>query len=106
MPSPRRLFRLLPSVLVLLATVALLLVGCGGDGDEATDGDAAGTTGGSESAEPVTLSVGLFGTFGYKEAGLYDEYMELKTVTPRLYLLTKLIMELGRNPPPKMKPVP
>src|SRR5688572_9535630 len=72
MPSPRRLFRLLPSVLVLLATVALLLVGCGGDGDEATDADAAGTGGGSESAEPVTLSVGLFGTFGYEEAGLYD----------------------------------
>lgn len=77
MPSPRRLFRLLASVLVLLATVALLLVGCGGDGDEASDADAAGTGGGSESAEPVTLSVGLFGTFGYKEAGLYDEYMEL-----------------------------
>src|SRR5262245_44169182 len=78
MPSPRRLFRLLPGVLVLLATLALLLVGCGGDGDEATDADAAGTTGSSsESAEPVTLSVGLFGTFGYEEAGLYDEYMEL-----------------------------
>ena len=77
MPSPRRLFRLLPSVLVLLATVALLLVGCGCDGDEATDADAAGTSGGSESAEPVTLTVGLFGTFGYEEAGLYDEYKEL-----------------------------
>jgi cellobiose transport system substrate-binding protein len=31
----------------------------------------------AESAEPITLTVGLFGTFGYKEAGLYDEYMEL-----------------------------
>lgn len=31
------------------------------------------------------------------------EYMELKTVTPRLYLLTKLIMELGKAPPPRMK---
>jgi hypothetical protein len=31
------------------------------------------------------------------------EYMEMKSVTPRLYLLTKLIMDLGRNPPPRMK---
>jgi len=27
----------------------------------------------------------------------------LGTVTPRLYLLTKLIMDLGKNPPPRMK---
>ncbi len=26
---------------------------------------------------PVTLTIGLFGTFGFKEAGLYDEYMKL-----------------------------
>jgi cellobiose transport system substrate-binding protein len=75
MPSPRRLFRLLPTVLVLLATVALLLVGCGGDDDD-DSADAAGT-GATESAEPVTLTVGLFGTFGYEEAGLYDEYERL-----------------------------
>jgi cellobiose transport system substrate-binding protein len=75
MPSPRRPFRLLPSVLVLLAAVALLAVGCGGDGEE--DADASAETGASESAEPVTLTVGLFGTFGYKEAGLYDEYERL-----------------------------
>jgi cellobiose transport system substrate-binding protein len=31
----------------------------------------------AESEEPVTLKVGLFGTFGYKEAGLYDEYEQL-----------------------------
>ena len=75
MPSPRRLFRLLPTVLVLLATVALLLVGCGGDDDD-DSADAAGT-GATESAEPVTLTVGLFGTFGFEEAGLYDEYERL-----------------------------
>lgn len=47
-----------------------LAVGCGG-GDDAKTNAAAPTT----SDEPVTLNVGLFGTFGYKEAGLYDEYM-------------------------------
>jgi glutamate carboxypeptidase len=31
------------------------------------------------------------------------EWIDLKSVTPRLYLLTKLIMELGRNPPPRIK---
>jgi glutamate carboxypeptidase len=29
-----------------------------------------------------------------------DEYIELGTVTPRLYLLTKLMMQLGHKPPP------
>jgi glutamate carboxypeptidase len=27
------------------------------------------------------------------------EYLDLTTVTPRLYLLTELLMNLGRNPP-------
>jgi cellobiose transport system substrate-binding protein len=29
------------------------------------------------SAAPATLTVGLFGTFGYKESGLYDAYHQL-----------------------------
>ena len=29
------------------------------------------------------------------------EYLDLKTLTPRLYLLTKLIMDVGANPPKK-----
>jgi di/tripeptidase len=33
-----------------------------------------------------------------------DEYVELGTVTPRLYLLTKLVMELGHKPPPRIHP--
>jgi glutamate carboxypeptidase len=32
-----------------------------------------------------------------------EEYVDLKSVTPRLYLLTKLIMDLGRNPPARAK---
>ncbi|MEU9579575.1 ABC transporter substrate-binding protein [Streptomyces chilikensis] len=60
---------------VVLATVAALgaglLAGCADDGkdEESTgSGDAKGKT---------TITVGLFGTFGFKEAGLYDEYMKL-----------------------------
>jgi cellobiose transport system substrate-binding protein len=63
-------------LLVVAASLVLVGLGCGGE-------DAA--SGGSETAaasnEKVTLTVGLFGTFGYKEAGLYDEYM---TVHPNV----------------------
>lgn len=74
MPMPRRTFRLLPRVLPLLAAaaaLALLFAGCGG-GDEESEAASGGNV-----DEPVTLTVGLFGTFGYEEAGLYDEYMRL-----------------------------
>jgi cellobiose transport system substrate-binding protein len=46
--------------------VTLLAAGCGSSGGSSSD----------NSNGPVTLSVGLFGTFGFKEAGLYDEYMK------------------------------
>jgi cellobiose transport system substrate-binding protein len=44
----------------LVAT--LMAAGCGGSGSD--DGK-------------ITLDLGLFGTFGFEEAGLYDEYMEM-----------------------------
>jgi cellobiose transport system substrate-binding protein len=62
-----------------LVAVLALAAGCGSD-DEASDeggGGGGDTAAATESAEPVTLTLGLFGTFGYQEAGLYDEYMEL-----------------------------
>lgn len=46
-------------------TIALLTAGCGSD--DAADAPYA----------PVTIDIGLFGTFGLKEAGLYDTYMDL-----------------------------
>ena len=79
----RRTFLLLARVVPVLAAVlviGLAVAACGGDDDDSSadaggeDSTASETT---ASDEPVTLSVGLFGTFGYKEAGLYDEYMEL-----------------------------
>ena len=54
------------------ATLALLLLtaGCGGSDDNAD-------TASDDPNAPVTLNVGLYGTFGMKEAGLYDQYMKL-----------------------------
>ena len=71
-PRTFRLFALLAAALVFA------VAGCGGDDDDG-NGEAQGSesTASAASDEPVTLSVGLFGTFGYKEAGLYDEYIEL-----------------------------
>lgn len=50
--------------------VALLAAGCG-------SGNSSTSASGSSDNGPVTLNVGLFGTFGFKEAGLYDQYMKL-----------------------------
>jgi cellobiose transport system substrate-binding protein len=72
-----RTFRLF-ALLVAAAAFALVAAGCGGDDDDG-GGSAQGgeTTTGAAGDEPVTVTLGLFGTFGYEEAGLYDEYMEL-----------------------------
>ena len=67
--------RALAGVVSVLLAALVLLAGCGG-GDDETAG-AADTGGQDGTQEEVTLTVGLFGTFGYKEAGLYDEYMRL-----------------------------
>jgi cellobiose transport system substrate-binding protein len=48
-------------------SLSLLAAGCGSSDDSSDDGDSGGK---------VTLNVGLFGTFGFKEAGLYDQYMK------------------------------
>ncbi|MDX3803848.1 extracellular solute-binding protein [Streptomyces sp. AK04-3B] len=63
---------------VVLAAVASLgaglLAGCADDGgdDKASDGSSSGSGKGK-----TTISLGLFGTFGYQEAGLYAEYEKL-----------------------------
>jgi cellobiose transport system substrate-binding protein len=62
---------------VALAAVASLgaglLAGCADDGDSGSGG----SDGGSGGKGKTTITLGLFGTFGFKEAGLYDEYMKL-----------------------------
>jgi cellobiose transport system substrate-binding protein len=80
MPIRRRTLRLFARVLPVLtvaAVFALVVAGCGEDDDGGGAAQGSDSTTAEASDEPVTLSVGLFGTFGYKEAGLYDEYMDL-----------------------------
>jgi len=60
----------------LAAAGALALAGCGSSPAPSNDG-AGNNSGGGNNNAAVTLKVGLFGTFGYKEAGLYDQYMKL-----------------------------
>ncbi|MFE2743097.1 ABC transporter substrate-binding protein [Streptomyces scopuliridis] len=67
------------SRVVVLAAVAALgagvLAGCAQDG-EGPSGSA--TSGGGVGGKGrTTLTVGVFGAFGLKEAGLYDQYMKL-----------------------------
>ena len=52
----------------VLAASSLVLSACGGGSDE----ESSSASGSGD--EPVTLDVGLFGTFGFKEAGLYEDY--------------------------------
>jgi cellobiose transport system substrate-binding protein len=63
-------------LLALVALAAFVLAGCGSNsssGPAATSANAGpcGTT------ANTTLTVGLFGTFGFKEAGLWDAYHKL-----------------------------
>jgi cellobiose transport system substrate-binding protein len=51
-------------------SAALMLTACGGD-DPTSEPDTSTSAGGDEE---VNLTVSLFGTFGYEESGLFDEY--------------------------------
>ncbi|THD80877.1 MAG: M20/M25/M40 family metallo-hydrolase [Phenylobacterium sp.] len=64
-----------------------------------------GNGGASESALAAAAGVPALDGLGPVGGGFHSdkEYIELNTVTPRLYMLTKLIQDLGRNPPPRMK---
>lgn len=58
-----------------LATGVLLLTGCAFQHGPAAAVATEGPTARPTNAGTITLTVGEFGTFGYHEAGLYDEYM-------------------------------
>ncbi|WP_141653112.1 glutamate carboxypeptidase [Phenylobacterium immobile] len=62
---------------------------------------AGGNGGASESALAYEAGVPAIDGLGPVGGKFHseEEYIELGSVTPRLYLLTKLIMELGPNPP-------
>ncbi|OIJ65681.1 ABC transporter substrate-binding protein [Streptomyces mangrovisoli] len=61
--------------MALAAVAALttgLLAGCSKDSDDSSSDNS-----GSNANGKTTLTIGDFGVFGYKQAGLYDEYMKL-----------------------------
>lgn len=64
------------ALLAVAALGAFVLAGCGGS-------SSSGSTNGTANAGPcgttdnTTVTVGLFGTFGFKEAGLWDAYHKL-----------------------------
>ncbi|MEU6220044.1 ABC transporter substrate-binding protein [Streptomyces sp. NPDC047022] len=69
-----------PRGLVAFAAVAALttglLAGCANDSGDGSPDSNGGSDGGGGKGR-TTLTVGTFGVFGYKQAGLYDEYMKL-----------------------------
>lgn len=68
--------------------------------------DRGGNGGASESALAHEAGVPALDGLGPVGGGFHSdaEYLDVRTVTPRLYLLTKLIMEFGRKPPPPVAP--
>ncbi|MET8677681.1 extracellular solute-binding protein [Streptomyces sp. NPDC004647] len=72
----RSRFRMSRRVVVLTAVAALstgLLAGCAEDSDE----PGSASPGGGDGKGRTTVTVGVFGVFGYKQAGLYDAYEKL-----------------------------
>ncbi len=63
--APRRV----STLVAVFTAVALLATACSSGKSSQSSS--------TNSNEPVTLQVNLFGTFGYKEAGLFDEYQQL-----------------------------
>jgi cellobiose transport system substrate-binding protein len=64
------------SLLALVAIAAFVLAGCGSNNSSGTDTGSA-NAGPCGTTANTTLTVGLFGTFGFKEAGLWDAYHKL-----------------------------
>ena len=62
-----------------------------------------GNGGASESALAADAGVPALDGMGPVGGGFHSEkeYLSLATVSPRLYLLTRMLMELGPTPPPK-----
>ncbi|MFF1482823.1 ABC transporter substrate-binding protein [Streptomyces sp. NPDC058301] len=72
--APRRI----AALAVVSVLGAGLLAGCADDGDSKDSSGSGSSSGGSGGGgAKTTLTVGVFGAFGLKEAGLYDAYMKL-----------------------------
>jgi cellobiose transport system substrate-binding protein len=64
------------SFVALAAAGAMVLAGCGGNSSSSGTTTTAGA-GPCGTTADTTVTVGLFGTFGFKEAGLWDAYHKL-----------------------------
>jgi len=73
--STRRSSRLAASAATLMA-LTLGAAACGSGGSSDDDSKAVSSSKPCGTDEDTTVTVGLFGTFGFKENGLYDEYMK------------------------------
>ncbi|MGP4000978.1 ABC transporter substrate-binding protein [Streptomyces sp. 8N706] len=73
MRSKSRTSRRVAVLSTVAALAAGLLAGCAEDREE----PGAANPGGKDSRGRTTVTVGVFGVFGYKQAGLYDEYERL-----------------------------
>ena len=73
--STRRSSRLAASAAALMA-LTLGAAACGSGGSSDDDSKAVSSSKPCGTDEDTTVTVGLFGTFGFKENGLYDEYMK------------------------------
>jgi len=62
-----------------------------------------GNGGASESAVALSVGAPALDGLGYVGAGFHtdNEWIDLSSVTPRLYLFTRLLMETSRKPPAK-----
>ncbi|MGW1412482.1 extracellular solute-binding protein [Streptomyces sp. NPDC002403] len=58
----------------VVALGAVLLAGCAQDSDEP---GSTSSSGGTDGKGKITVTIGDYGVFGYKQAGLYDEYERL-----------------------------
>ncbi|WP_225822790.1 ABC transporter substrate-binding protein [Streptomyces naphthomycinicus] len=84
--SIRRSQRLMALAAVAALTTGLL-AGCANDSDDDSSDNSGGGGGGDGK---ITLTIGTFGVFGYKQAGLYDEYMKLhKDITIKENVTTR-----------------
>jgi len=69
--------RAMASVAALVTAGTLALTGCGSDNSDSNSAAPAADAGPCGTKDNVTLNVGLFGTFGFKEAGLWDKYHQV-----------------------------
>src|SRR3954463_2762436 len=85
--STRRSSRLAASAAALMAlTLGAAACGSGGSSDDDTKAVSSSKPCGTD--KPTTVTVGLFGTFGFKENGLYDQY---KTICPNITIRENVV---------------